>query len=297
MTAAPAASSTGTPEHRGFMARLGLARPPHYPALIGWFEMLAIAHVTYLLLMGGMVAWSHGNLLFFGLPLATALVFYTLILLTTRRASVIAYWLCLALLLSPTIKFLRKILASATPWENAAAQPMGLWLSFTFSLGAGVMLLLPANRLWLALRRQELKRAKTARETTASHLYDTLTDDGTISRMSLIIGPEQVAFSELLAPLPEQGWREFKVMYRVTVADKDTVPLIMALRKAAGLYTLPKGDLNMILQESAAACLKPATPDLLYISRFLIDHNISWTLTTQDQEQCHPPETQTAAQQ
>lgn len=275
-----------TPQKRpGIMARLGLERPAHYNGMIGWFETLASAWISYGLFWGCVIAWQRESITFLAFPLLTALILYLLMLLTTRQANIIAYWIFLAFLMGASTKLVRKI--SPAPLEAIAAQPLGVWLGVVLSLCAALLLLLPVNRLWIGLRRMELKRNKTTRETVQHHLYDRVGPEGELFRTVLIVQKERIVFDELCADLPEQGNSEFSKEHILMLEDHDTVPLVMALRQAAKINTLPKGDLTTVLKESADAALKVKSPSINDLCKFLVEHRISWKTALHSPQTSH----------
>lgn len=263
------ASEMQKPVRCTFMVRLGLARPEHFIGLMGWFEITAFAYLSYTLLMGLVVAWNRESLLLLGTATLTALVLSVLVLLAARRGSLVAYWLCFALMMGPTTKLARKIAGS--PLETIASQPGAIWFPIICSLIAACLLLHPRNRLWAVLRRMELKQAKSPRQIAEYSLYQVVTEDGEWRTTNLVIEPERIVFNELWAQLPENAeGREYTGEYLLIVAYGDMVPLIMALRKTAKMQAMPKGDMHTVLRESAETALKPQSPDLKDLCQLLV---------------------------
>ena len=147
-----------------FWKALGLPRPDHQPAALGWAETLAVFYAVFGILLGlapflpvtadpkdgYIVVFLASSVLGMALPMV-------LVLLATRRGWSVANWIAIALLLQPGVRTGRRIIDAP---ESISTISFPLAVLLIVSLTTASLLLLPASRAWMKQRRAELKRAK-----------------------------------------------------------------------------------------------------------------------------------------
>lgn len=145
----------------GLIARLGFDTPQDRPKAMLWFEILGLVHVGYSLILSIAVfspmQQQYGPVIYIGM-IVPLLLLALLILFTSRRGSIIAYWIALGLLIQPTVKMLRRV--QEFSWDALASQPTEIWPAVVITVAAFLFLIQPQNRAWAKLRRAERKAQK-----------------------------------------------------------------------------------------------------------------------------------------
>lgn len=142
----PSGGATG----KGAGEREALRRPW---TIVG-FEVAAIAHICQTFVLARLtfapLLAQSGVAGYVGLLIPVALLAW-LVYAVSRRGSLVAYWVAVALLSQPTVKLLRRL--SEVSWAAIRAEPIEIWPGVVLTLLALAFLLHPQNRAWIEHRR------------------------------------------------------------------------------------------------------------------------------------------------